>query len=55
MNLMHEFTPEEARRWDAWQRAGALSARRSDRICRLAGTTIFLAIAMALGAAIWRL
>ena len=31
---MHEFTSEQAARWDAWQQANAVSARRSDRVAR---------------------
>jgi hypothetical protein len=49
---MHEFSPEDACRWDAWQRANARSAQRSDRRCRIVGivmctaTLVALAIAM---------
>ena len=40
---MHEFTPEQTARWDAWQRANAVSARRSDRAARLLGMTLLAA------------
>jgi len=50
---MHEFSPDEAHRWDAWQRANALSARHSDRICRLLGAALFATTLFALAIAIW--
>jgi hypothetical protein len=50
-----DFTPEQAGRWDAWQRANALSARRGDRISRAIGATISLVLLIAVGVAIWRL
>ena len=41
------FTPEQARRWDAWQRANAESAHRSDRICQTVAAVLFLALLIA--------
>ena len=37
---MPEFSPDEARRWDAWQRANAITARRSERFLRDAGIAL---------------
>lgn len=51
---MHQFTPEQAVRWDAWQSANALSARRSDGIARLFGFTMLAAILTGLAVALWR-
>jgi hypothetical protein len=50
---MHEFSPDEARRWDAWQRANALSARRTDRIRRGVGVIVLAAALVALALAVW--
>ncbi len=38
------FTPEQARRWDEWQRASALSAQRGDRLRRVLGITVFVVV-----------
>jgi hypothetical protein len=51
---MAEFTPEQAARWDAWQHANFLSARRSDRIARLVGVTLLATTLTAVAVAIWR-
>lgn len=51
---MHQFTPEQAVRWDAWQSANAVSARRSDGIARLFGFTMLAAILTGLAVALWR-
>lgn len=32
---MYEFSPDDARRSNAWQNSYAVSARRSDRIARI--------------------
>ena len=50
---MHEFSPDETRRWDTWQRANAVRAKRSDRICRMAGVMVFTATLVALAIAVW--
>ena len=42
-----EFSPEQARRWDAWQQAAAVSAQRSDRICRTVAAVLLLALLIA--------
>jgi hypothetical protein len=51
---MHEFTAEQANRWDAWQHANAISARRSDRVARLFGFTMLAATLTALAVAMSR-
>ena len=51
---MHEFTPEQACRWDAWQNANAVSARRSDRVARLFAFTMLTATLMVVAVAVWR-
>ena len=51
---MQEFTAEQATRWDAWQQANAISARRSDRIARLFGFTMLAATLTAVAIAMWR-
>ena len=50
---MHEFTPEQAVRWDAWQNANAVSTRRSDRVARLFGVTMLAATLTAVVVAMW--
>ena len=50
---MHEFSPEEARRWDAWQRGSARSARRTDRIVQVVRLLVFAAVLVALSVAAW--
>jgi hypothetical protein len=50
---MAEFTPDEARRWAAWERANAESARRTDRIVRVVGITMVAATLIALAVALW--
>jgi hypothetical protein len=45
------FSPEQTRRWDAWQQANAVSARRSDRICRAVAAVLFLALLIAVAVA----
>ena len=48
------FTAEQARTWDAWRHANAESARRSERVARLAfGVTIAVAALAAIAAAMW--
>jgi type IV secretory pathway component VirB8 len=51
--MQHEFSPDEARRWDAWQQAKAASARRSDRIAHLFGVTMLAATLTAVAVAMW--
>ena len=51
---MDEFTREQAARWDAWQRANVLSARRSDRLARLVGVALLAATLTAVAVVIWR-
>ena len=51
---MHEFSPDENRRWTAWQHANGISARRSDLICRLCGVTMLAATSVALVVALWQ-
>jgi hypothetical protein len=51
---MHEFTPDESRRWDAWQQSHAISIRRNDRVARLFGLTMLTATLIALFVAVWR-
>jgi hypothetical protein len=51
---MHEFTAEQAIRWDDWQNANAISARRSDRVARLFGLTMMAATLAAVAVAMWR-
>jgi hypothetical protein len=46
--MMHEFSPDETRRWDAWQRAYAISARRSDLACRAGAIALMTAALVAL-------
>ena len=50
---MQNFSPDEARRWDTWQAANAVSARRSDRLSRLSGVVLFSAVTIALAVALW--
>jgi type IV secretory pathway component VirB8 len=50
---MHEFSPDEARRWDAWQRANVRSERRRDHLCRVVGAAVFAALLVALAIAVW--
>lgn len=51
---MQDFTAEQATRWDAWQHANAISARRSDRVARLFGFTMLAAALTAVAIALWR-
>jgi hypothetical protein len=51
---MHEFTPEQAARWDAWQHAYRISARRSDLIARVFGVTLLASTFTAVAVAMWR-
>ena len=51
---MHEFTPEQAIRWDVWQHANAVSARRSDRVVRLFGLTLLAGTLAAVAVAMLR-
>lgn len=48
---MREFTPDETDRWDAWQHANAVSARRADRVARLVGVTLLAATLTAVAVA----
>lgn len=50
---MHDFTPEELRRWDMWQQAGAISMRRSERLARLFGFAMLTAATGAVVVAMW--
>ena len=51
---MDAFTAEQTRTWDAWQHANAESARRSERVARLAfAVTIGVAALAAIAAAMW--
>jgi hypothetical protein len=52
-NPMHEFTLDQARRWDAWQRASALSAQRCDRMCRVCGMGMLAATLIAALITVW--
>jgi hypothetical protein len=52
--MQHEFSPDEARRWDVWQHANVVSVRRSDRIARLLGITMLAATLTAVAVAMWR-
>ena len=51
---MPEFTSEQTARWDAWQSANAVSARRSDRVARIFGLTLLAATLTAVAVAMWR-
>ena len=51
---MHEFTPEQTARWNAWQQANAVSARRSDRAARWVGATMLAAALAAVVIALLR-
>lgn len=51
---MHDFTPEQAGRWDAWQQANAVSARHSDRVARLFGLALMAATLTGVAVAMWR-
>jgi hypothetical protein len=51
---MHEFTPDEARRWNAWQQANAVSARRGGRLAGLFGLAMLTAMFAAVALALWR-
>ena len=55
MTLNHEYTAEQKRRWEAWQHAGAVAARRSDRIVRVVGATMFLVLLTGVWVAMMRL
>ena len=48
---MHGFTPEETARWDAWQHANTVSARRSDRVVRLFAVTLLAGLLTAVAVA----
>ena len=50
---MHEYSPDEARRWDDWRHAYAVSARRSDIIARAFGMSVLTATLIALAVAMW--
>jgi type IV secretory pathway component VirB8 len=50
--MTNEFTADQTRRWDEWQRANAASARRTDVIFRVVGIVLFAAVALALAVAI---
>ena len=51
---MSEFSPVERRRWEAWQRASELSARRSERLMRYSGLAVLGAALIGLAIALWR-
>ena len=42
--MTHEFSPDEARRWDAWQTATAIGARRGDLIAQMFGLFMLAAV-----------
>jgi hypothetical protein len=50
---MPEFSPDQTRRWDAWQSANAISERHSERRARDAGLALIsvalIALAVILG------
>ncbi len=50
---MHDFTPEQLRRWEVWQQAGAVSMQRSARLARLFGFAMIAAAAGAVVVTIW--
>jgi hypothetical protein len=52
--MQQEFSPDEARRWEVWQHANAVDARRSDRIARFFGVTMLVATLTAVAVAMWR-
>ena len=51
---MGEITLEQTARWDAWQHANALSARRIDRVARLFGVALLAATLTAVAVTMWR-
>jgi hypothetical protein len=52
---MYEFSTDEARRWDTWQQANALNARRSDVICRILAVAVLATLFIALAIVVrWR-
>ena len=51
---MPEFTPAHAARWNAWQQANAVSARRGDAVARLFGFTLLAGAVTAVAVALWR-
>jgi hypothetical protein len=53
--MMPDFSPDQARRWEAWQHANAISARRTDRICGVVASTVAVALLIAVGVAVARL
>lgn len=51
---VHQFTAEQARRWDAWQQANAVAARHTDRVARLFCAAAMAATLVAIAAAMLR-
>lgn len=50
--MMHDFTPDESRRWDAWRQTNAVSAQRTDRIVRGIAIVLFAMMLIGLGIAL---
>ena len=52
--MLDDFTPEQTLRWDAWQRAYAISAQRTDHVVRLLSLVVLAAMVTAVVIAIWK-
>jgi hypothetical protein len=50
---VQQLSSEETRRWAVWQQGYAVSARRSDGLCRIYLAAMFSVTATALGVALW--
>jgi hypothetical protein len=50
---MQQLTPDQVRRWDAWQRANELTFRRTDRMCRIVAFGVLAAILLNFVIALW--
>ncbi len=50
--MTHDFTPDESRRWDAWRRANATGAHRTDGIVRGIAIVLFAMMLIGLGVAL---
>ena len=51
---MHEFTPDQTRRWNVWQQANVVAARRSDVIARMVAVTALTMTVVAVLLALWQ-
>ena len=51
---MNEFTPDENRRWNAWQDAAVVSARQGENIARFFGAAMLTLAVVAVIIAMWR-